>query len=424
MKTLLNCACLVSILLLASFVTQGKQRKITLPLGNHVGHVQWVKVTPYQAVKDSCGSIVKAAPNYGFGNIASWTYYDEYGNEIENDQYDSKGNKHGTRHEYYPNGDIKEIIKDSNVRTAHHTVVSDHREHYAGWGRHTWYTYKYKNFDTKYNNRYDASGNLLYSEERTYDSGSTRAFSCNLDTYFYDKYGKMLEKFTFNNWDTINPNASTLFRYNEKGQLTEEDESRRTGSPGYTDGLEPTVRAIFKRNAKGMIIDEATYRFKGGLIKENKITFDNSGDTLEMVETDYTGIANNNSLTGSEVSKFFKKTHILLEDKYDGNGMLTYYNISHFDSEKHLLDWAQFHITPYSATREDTVMVHHIINDGHFNVIEDDGFSNAGIATYKFTRQYKYDKVGNWVEQLSITKGIPETITEREIQYFAPNHKT
>jgi hypothetical protein len=392
--------------------TPDKKRKITLPLENHVGHIQWVKETPYQAIKNRRGLIVKGAL---IPNVETWTY-DEYGDEIEHDIYDT-GSKPARKcsHQYYPNGDVKEIIKDSDKMVQ----IGPIPEHPAGWhGTDPPYLKRVlTTYDFKYLNRYDAKGNLLYS------SGNYRltygATSCK---FVYDANSNLMEEYLFSD-DTLHPQDAFFFWYDEKGQVTKEVLARRTRLPDYTINLQPDRRTVYQYNSNGKVVDKALYGLHIGLEQDEHTKYDNSGDTLEIVRTDYAfdGRTNTNPVNGRLVKEFFKKPHLSYEDVYAANGKLTDSTISHFDLKNQLSDMEQVHITYSSKGTGDTVMVHRLVNDSHFNIIEDDYNGLDGKSSTKNTWQYKYDSVGNWVEKISITNGTPNQITEREIHYF-PNH--
>ena len=406
--------------LLASFEPQGKQRKITFANENLVGHIKWVKVTHY-------GAVVRGAPIRN--TKESWTY-NEYGHLIENDKYDTISKPcRKTIYQYFPNGDLKETM-DSTAETNMQRIRANTEPVKFIWRANTFNQIAIQ----KYTYRYDALGSLLYSAKCTYYNG--RYCECtyyigsswdtcrNMTKYYYDSSGKILEELTFNG-DTIHPCASTLFRYNKMGQFTEKDESKSTrvaNTCDYGNNLEPDENTVLKRDTKGRVIDKTTYWFNIYLTRDEKTTFDNSGDTLETVQADYAGKDTVHFLKRKEVKQFIKNNHTLQDDVYDANGMLTDYTTSHFDLKKHLSDKEQFHITYNNAGTGDTVMVYHIINDNHFNRIEDDRYTNDGKVVYKDTYQYNYDRVGNWVEQLLVNDSNPEIITEREIHYL-PNHK-
>jgi hypothetical protein len=172
--------------------------------------------------------------------------------------------------------------------------------------------------------------------------------------------------------------------------------------------------------------DKATYHAHVGLVKNERITFDSTGKTVEIFS-----YAANKVLTGTVVKKTLNDTHTVQEDTYDANGQLTDYTISHFDSAKHLLDKGVFHINTYRPDRrymtppngrdkpDDTVMVNHIVNDDHYNTIVSDQFSNDGKAISQKSFQYSYDSIGNWIDKIQYNiNNKPVKVTEREIGYF------
>jgi hypothetical protein len=416
MKLLPYSICVTGILLLAAFAPPRKQRKITLPLENHVGNIQWIKLKSYNAVKNSRGSIEKGMPAC---SPETWTY-DEYGDEIEDEKYwyDTSSTPYNKcTYEYYPNGDIKERTIDSTINVR----IGPIPEHYAGWhGTDGGTQFKRVNttFDFKYINRYDARGNLLSS------TGNYRltygATSCK---FFYDAAGNLQQEFLFC-IDTIHPQDAFYFWYNATGQVTKEILARRTRLPDYTIDLQPETKTEYYRNDKGMVVYKATYRFQAAMTQDEKITYDDAGDTLEIVRTDYLydGRTNTNPVWGRLVKEFLIKQGLLYEDVYGSDGKLSDYTLSQFDSENHVLDKKQFHTNYHGTGPADTIMVHHLVYDNHFNVIEDDAYDNAGKVQYENKWQYKYDSVGNWVERLFINDGKPDVITEREIHYFTHSH--
>lgn len=378
MKTFLYSVCVAGILLLSSFAPRGKQSKIKFPKDNLAGHIEWVKIIPYHAVKDSSGSIVKGdffifkplheSPShlkrnhyrpqvnsvinlngdaciYGY-NMELWIY-NEQGDRVEADYWNLDGTTSKIITQYNPNGDIKDI--------------------------------KFIGVSRRCNIRNDTSRRMLYSE--IYGAGKNSIIDsfCCPTNYVYDSSGKLLKKNIYKSETAPVPVSSTLFRYNKKGQLTEEDMTA------------PDLKYVFTRDSKGRVIDTATYR-NGSLIADQKITFHGSKGIVEQ------------------------------ENDYDVNGIGREYSISHFNPEKHLLDKEEFRITPNSNGRGDTTMLHHVITDKNFNIIKDDRYDNDGKLLYENTYQYKYDSFGNWTEQLMIVDGNPFRIFEREIHYFPGQH--
>jgi hypothetical protein len=118
------------------------------------------------------------------------------------------------------------------------------------------------------------------------------------------------------------------------------------------------------------------------------------------------------------VKSFFKATFTLQQDTYNADGLLTDYTISHLDSSRHVMDKGVFHITYNDGKKNDTVMVHHLLKDEHYNVVENDRFSNDGSTLSHKSYQYTYDNVGNWTSRIAFDNNKAVKITEREIRYF------
>lgn len=404
-------------IVMVSFIASKRERKSKPAAKAPYGYVQSVREITYHAIEDSSGSIIKGDIisdtdyNGRRGEIKSNIYikvdppevpielwvYDEYGDEVENDKCHANGSlAHKEIHVYNDYGDTKEII-DSNINNHNIPPTVQVQQ----------YTYKY-----------DSSGKTLMRNKWDYYmvNMNNPAFTRNL--YFYDSAGKVREEVTFNR-DTINAESIIWSTYNGKGKLVETDERRRQGNPPE---LAPFEKNDYWYDKKGRLYDKATYHQNQGLVKDEKITFDSTGKTI----TTYT-YSTGRVLTGTVVKRIFKATNTIQEDTYDGDGFLTDYTITH-DSAKHMMDKGVFHITYkqvmggdrryHNAEPGDTVMVHHLVNDNYFNVVEDDSFSNDGKPVSQKSYQYTYDDAGNWVARIQFNDNKAVKITEREIGYF------
>lgn len=402
-------------ILVLSFISPGKRKKPTLPSKAPFGHVQSIREVSYHPIEDSSGNITKGdlisdtdlSPLHNEIRkdmmtppvpqpIELWIY-DEYGDEIENEKCHANGKLAGTEtHSYFENGDVKEVI-DSSFPLHNSTPTV----------KIVQYTY-----------RYDTSGKLLVTNKWDYYVRNLSNPNFTRTVNFYDSIGKLREVATFNG-DTMNPQSITWNTYNDKGKLVETDERRRNGN---TPDLAPFEKNDFWYDKKGRLYDKATYHPREGLVKDEKITFDSTGKTI----TTYS-YGMNRVLTGTVEKRVFTATSTIQEDTYDRDGFLTDYTITH-DSAKHLMDKGVFRITYHSvmgADRRyhneepgDTEMVHHIINDSHFNTVEDDEFSNTGKPTLQKSFQYNYDSIGNWIAKIQFNNNKAVKIIEREIVYF------
>ncbi len=396
MKYLKYSAILVLALCVSSFTPPGKHRKPTLPAKDSFGHIHWIQATSYHASMDSSGNIIKGAmisdTDINGNNrpmaklpIEAWAY-DEYGNQVEHDKCYANGKLYNAViHRYYPNGDVEEII-DSTTEPAY---------------KRTW----------KYTYRYDNSGNMLDSTECYYDDyAPMKLYSKGTNMYGSD--GKLLQTFLYSG-DTVAPINLTLYRYNDEGKLVEIGKSRIEN--GNIKDMMPTEKINFWYDKKGRMTDKAIYRFHQGLVEDVKKTFDSNGYRVETYH-----YAGDKVLTGSETKSFFKATYTLQEDSYDANGTLVEYTISYLDSAKHVMDLGKFHINYHKDNpgKNDTVMIHHLVKDDRYNVVQDEGVSDDGQTVSHQSYQYTYDSVGNWIEKIFFDNNKPVKIIEREIGYF------
>lgn len=389
MKPFLYSVCAACIMLLASFAPPHNKGRRAGTLNTLEGNIESITTLTYLVAKDSSGIIIKGAV---IGNILESWKYDKYGDVIEDDYREFN-------RPIYTSPQIRDrrgrIIKNNRM-----PAVLNH----------------YDDYDTKHDYRYDTSGNLTYSSELFYQNGKISPAACKLTRYYYNASGKMLKSATFNN-DTVEPWLSTIFHYNGEGQLIGNDETLTQNGIGALN-----TKTVCKLDKKGWEIERVTYRFPANILAtDEKTTYNNSGDTLETVETDYTG--KDSSIWQSIVRQFTHNYNCTTRTNSWRNGKLTYYNIFHFDAEKHVLDKSYYHIDYTNAGIADTVLLTgNLINDKHFNILQYDNNMDFGGPKYKVNYQYKYDSLGNWVEQLYILNGNPNQIIEREIQYFPNNN--
>lgn len=403
-------------LCLLAFAPGKKERKVKPVQKALFGHVQSIREVAYHAIEDSSGNITKGdvisdtvsrvrsnemkedmmrPPSPP--SIELWTY-DEYGSELEDAKCHANGKLYNKEtHSYYENGDVKEIIDSTFPERGPGPNV-----------RVQQYTYKY-----------DPTGSeMLVSNYWDYFIRNNGHPNFKRIVNFYDSSGKVREVMNFNA-DTVNPSSITWSTYNEKGKLVETDERKVDGNP---PAMAPFEKNDYWYDSKGRMYDKATYKPNTGLVKDEKISFDSSGKTI--VTYNY---AAGKVLIGRTVKQTFIATGTTQEDTYDGDGYLTDYSISH-DSARHLMDKGVFHITYKKVMGEDhknhnsgggdTVMVHHIVDDNHFNTVEDDTFTNDGKPISEKSFQYNYDNTGNWIGKVQFNNNKAVKIVEREIVYF------
>ena len=56
--------------------------------------------------------------------------------------------------------------------------------------------------------------------------------------------------------------------------------------------------------------------------------------------------------------------------------------------------------------------------DAKGNLIEGNSYEADGSLDYKYTFKYEFDEKGNWIKRITFKNQIPESIEEREFEYY------
>ena len=175
----------LSVLSLVSYgqLEKKSEKKNDLTEENLKGKVKSIKETTYKAV-DKFGQIEKGDVLNNYFNI-----YNEKGNKIEDNFYDSDGNLSSKdTYEYDEKGNkIEKNVYDSNGR-----------------------------FHSKYTYKYDEKGNMI--EDNVYDSNGRLYFK---KTYKYDEKGNKIEENWYNSDGRLH--SKYTYKYDEKGNNIEEN---------------------------------------------------------------------------------------------------------------------------------------------------------------------------------------------------------
>lgn len=215
--------------------------------------------------------------------------------------------------------------------------------------------------------KYDENNNLL-EENNAYG----------FFTYKYDELNRRIQR------DEHYENKELKFRsinvYDEKGNLTE--------SNTYKPNGDLHSKSIYKYDDKGNCTEYANYKEDGGLYYKYIWSYDNKGNIIEEDEV--------KSMLGSK-----------------GNIMKYVYNDKNQNIKK-----------TYVEPNGDIDYVIDYKYDEKGNVTNEKSVSDSGINTYTIDYTYKYDKIGNWIEQIEVSFNPyyeiepKRTIIEREIEYY------
>ena len=161
--------------------------------------------------------------------------------------------------------------------------------------------------------------------------------------------------------------------YNEKGNKIEENRYNSDGSLYY--------KVTYKYDGKGNKIEVNHYDSNGSLILKYTYKYDENGNKIE--ECWY-------NEDGSLIVKF--------TPKYDENGNMM--EVNNYDSDG-------------SLHKKFTYKY-----DEKGNKIEINNYNSDGRLDSKTTYKYEYDKNNNWTQRIEYKNTIPNSITERIIEYY------
>lgn len=263
---------------------------------------------------------------------------------------------------------------------------------------------------------------------------------------FYDadeKFGK-LEKTTIKVIETANFNESGFitksirknlkdnfeyignYRYDENNNLLEENRAygfftykydelnRLVQMDEHSESKELKFRSINMYDDKGNCIESNTYKPNGDLHSKSIYKYDDKGNCIE-----YAHYKEDGSLYYKYIWKYDNKGNIIEEDEvksmFGDKGNTTRYV---YDNKNKIVK------RTYIEPSGDIDYVIDYKYDEKGNIINEKSVSDSGINTYTIDYMYKYDKVGNWIEQTEISFNPyyeiepTRTIIEREITYY------
>ena len=192
--------------------------------------------------------------------------------------------------------------------------------------------------------------------------------------YKYDAKGNLIE------WATYNADGSLssrqTFKYNVNSDLTEHNLYQK--NIDYPDGSF-YKEGISQYDNNGNKIKYTHYDVDGSILETWAYTYDAKGNLIEenMYNSD------------GEINNLFLTLY-----KYNDNGNLT-------EREHHSGIWTEKQILVY---------------DDSGNLIEEKNQTSIGqMDTYY---EYKFDEKGNWIKRITFINQIPESIEEREFEYY------
>lgn len=214
-----------------------------------------------------------------------------------------------------------------------------------------------------------------------------------------------------------------LSRYDERGNLIEFNWYNSDGNLeltlSYTYDVEANIierkkyyygslykKHIYSYNEKGHVIEEKWYGSHGTLEDSATSTYDEKGNRVE-----WTLFKSDGTLTKVATYKYDDKGNVIEEYyTYPGGIIESKYTYTYNDQRK-IIEVNRF---KSDGTLEDKRTYKYDVKG---NRIEMRWYYN-GIEEYIFTYVYEYNMQCKWAKIIEYRDTVPETITEREIEYY------
>lgn len=213
----------------------------------------------------------------------------------------------------------------------------------------------------------------------------------------YDKEGNIIKDNYYTNGRSSKP--KDIRNYDNKVKLDSVYE--------YKSNNNLDNNYIFKYDDRGNNIEGIWYKSDGSLDDRYTYKYDDKGNKVEykeynsdgILEEEYTWKYNDN---GNIIEKYRYNFDGKLEKeytwKYDDNGNLVEFNIYNSDGKL-----------------EEYIILEY---DDNGNLVEDIWYNSDGSIYKKYTYKFKFDKKNNWIERIEYIDDTPNSIIEREIEYY------
>ncbi len=190
---------------------------------------------------------------------------------------------------------------------------------------------------------------------------------CNRTEYVYDKKGNLLVSYTIDENGSVNDSSSYI--YNRRGLCSEVARFNGKKSAGKEVAVlqDGKVTGYKIYNESGIVETILNYAYSGDDISEEK-TLDSNGEVVSSVQNEF--------LNGQLVSQTEK----------DRNGNVQI-------------------IRKFKRNASNDIIEYLIL-------------TTKDNREYKFSYEYEYDSVGNWIKQTRFYDGQIENIVMRNIEYF------
>ncbi len=190
----------------------------------------------------------------------------------------------------------------------------------------------------------------------------------------YNKTNNLIKEREFRNG---NLDVVRMYKYNNDGNLQIIDSHDSNGKH--------LIKGEYKYDSKGNNIEELFFGSDGKLMIKHVFEYDNRGNKIEAINS-YDGFDNNRV-----IYTYDDESNLIEEKEYDKNGKLTGKKSFSYDKEN--------------------------------NIVEEIIYGLKTDENDKWTYEYKYDTMNNWIERTDFSDNVPKYIVKRKIKYYGANKK-
>lgn len=207
-------------------------------------------------------------------------------------------------------------------------------------------------------------GNLTVHNMYDWDGNLTKYI------FKYDDNGNVIARYDYNSDGSLRFKSTIV--YDDNGNGIEDNIYNSDGDLKY--------KHIKKYDNKGNRIEDNVYNSDGSLLKKRTIKYDDNGNKIEI-----------NGYINDPLGYSKKKSTFIYDDK--GN-----------EIEEIRYDFSTKNTFKYDVNGNVIESLHRYIEDGSLDS--------------KTTNKYEFDKKGNWIKKIEIVNESPESVFEREIEYY------
>jgi hypothetical protein len=193
------------------------------------------------------------------------------------------------------------------------------------------------------------------------------------------------------------------YKYDNNGNLIE-----KIGTNQTSDTFQ--YQFTYKYDNNGRKIEGSLYLAKGINAYNYKYKYDKKNNLVEELRYDTKGI-----LSGKECYKYDENSNKIESDKYGSDTILINKCTAKYDSVGNKIEYYDY--SPNDSTSHKDNYKY----DSNKNIIERKRLklnSNPNNAPIVEVYKYEFDKIGNWVKQITYINNKPKFIQVREIEYY------